>query len=148
MTEIQNRAIEKIQAEFKEFKGGAKEKAVSSYVSNVLQDACKQDERFADVLLNFKQTLSDCLTDIMKNVGDAISDIDVYRRAAQFYFPNSDIEMTMRIEITGDKPDKSVINKEPEKTKKAEPNPKKAADNKPKSKSKKKAESDYIQISF
>lgn len=110
-------AIEKIKAEFEHFSGGTKEKAVSSYVSNILQDFCKQDERFADVIYKFKRTLSDCCSEIMKGVTSHISDIDVYRNAVKFYFPNSEISMNMSIEITGDAPGEDEILKEAEKPK-------------------------------
>ena len=111
-------AAEKIKAEFDNFKGGTKEKAVSSYVCTILQDFCRQDERFAEVIYKFKRTLSDCCADIMRGVGSHISDIDVYRSAVKFYFPNSEVSMNMTIEITGDAPGDDEILKEAEKPKK------------------------------
>ena len=110
-------AIEKIKAEFKAFTGGSKEKAVSSYVSRIIQDFCSQDVRFAEVVLKFKRTLSDCCKDVMHGVGSHISDIDVYRGAVKFYFPNAEVSMNMTIEITGDAPEESEILKEAEKPK-------------------------------
>lgn len=126
---IIQQAIEKIKTEYESFTGGNKEKAVSSYVSTILQDFCKQDERFAGVILKFKRTLSDCCAEVMKGVGNHISDIDVYRHAVKFYFPNSEILMNMSIEITGDEPSEAEILKEAEKPK---PKQTKTA-NKPKS---------------
>ncbi len=107
-------AAEKIKKEFAEFTGGQKEKTVSSYVSNVLQDFCKEDERFAEVIYKTKRTLADCCVDIMKGCGNAISDIDVYRKAVQFYFPNSEIEFKMEIHITGEAPTEEELAKEAE----------------------------------
>lgn len=134
-------AIEKIQKEFADFKGGNKETAVSSYVSTIIQDFCKQDMRFAEVVYKFKRTLSDCCKDIMKGAGAHISDIDVYRSAVQFYFPNSEINMSMTILITGDAPAEEEILKEAPK-----PEPKKAAakkaDKKPKATTKKPKQTD------
>lgn len=132
---ITQAAIEKIQKEFADFKGGNKETAVSSYVSTIIQDFCKQDMRFAEVVYKFKRTLSDCCKDIMKGAGAHISDIDVYRSAVQFYFPNSEINMNMTISITGEAPPEEEISKEAPK-----PEPKKAAkkaDKKPKATAKK-----------
>lgn len=120
-------AIEKIQKEFADFKGASKETAVSSYVSTIIQDFCKQDVRFAEVVYKFKRTLSDCCKEIMKNAGTHISDIDVYRSAVQFYFPNSEVNMSMIISITGEAPSEDEILKESPK-----PEPKKAAKSKPK----------------
>ena len=165
-TSIQNKsediitlATEKIKAEFEHFSGDTKAKAVSSYVSNILQDFCKQDERFASVIYKFKRTLSDCCSDIMHGVGSHISDIDVYRNAVKFYFPNSEISMNMTIEITGDAPGEDEIMKEAEKPKEK---PKKAAAKTPEKKpapvkpkkqetkkpEKKKEDDGYIQLSL
>lgn len=121
-------ATEKIKAEFENFSGGSKEKAVSSYVSTIIQDFCRQDERFAEVVYKFKRTLSDCCADIMHGVGSHISDIDVYRNAVKFYFPNSEIEMNMTINITGEAPSEDEISKEAEKPKPKSKPEKKAAD--------------------
>lgn len=123
-TDIISLAVEKIKAEFGNFNGGAKEKAVSSYVSTILQDFCKQDQRFAEVVYKFKRTLSDCCGEIMKGVTSHISDIDVYRNAVKFYFPNSEIEMKMTIDITGEAPTEDEILKEAENPKE-KPTPKK-----------------------
>lgn len=158
---ITEKAIEKLDKEYKEFKGGNKEKAVLPYVRNRLEDFCKQDERFARVLYRFKRTLSDCLSEIMKGVGTSISDIDVYRAAIQFYFPNTEVDFNVVIKITGDEPSEEEINKMPPpppekkskaKTKKAEP--KKTAEKaepKKTTKTEKKAEkpkNEYIQLSL
>ena len=110
---ITEKAIEKLNAEYKDFKGGNKEKAVLPYVRNRLEDFCRQDIRFAQTLFRFKRTLSDCLREIMKDVGNSISDIDVYRRAIQFYFPNSEVDFNVVIKITGDGPSEEEINKLP-----------------------------------
>ncbi len=120
-------ATEKINKEFKEFSGGQKERAVSSYVSSIIQDFCKQDTKFAEVVYRYKRTLSDCCEAAVKGCSTHISDIDVYRNAVQFYFPDSQIEMTMKIH-TGVAPSDEDIQKEPkdrEKTvAKTENNPK------------------------
>ena len=121
-------AVEKIKAEFEQFSGDSKAKAVSSYVSRILQDFCQQDERFAEVIYKFKRTLSDCCGEIMKGVSSHISDIDVYRNAVNFYFPNSIVSMNMSIEITGEAPSEEEILKEaePPKTKQSKTAPKPA----------------------
>lgn len=132
-TDIITLAVEKIKAEFGDFKGGTKEKAVSSYVSTILQDFCRQDQRFAEVVYKFKRTLSDCCGEIMKGVTSHISDIDVYRNAVKFYFPNSEIEMKMTIDITGEAPSENEILKEAEKPKEKPTLKKKTAEPKAKS---------------
>ncbi|MEG1998206.1 MAG: hypothetical protein RR051_07155, partial [Clostridiales bacterium] len=41
----------------------------------------------------------DCCEEIMKGVGSSISDLEVYRKAVQFYFPGADIQMKMTIDL-------------------------------------------------
>jgi hypothetical protein len=149
-------AKEKINKEFENLGNvGKKEQAVSSYVHNILSDACDQSQDFAEVILNFKRTLKDCLVSIMKGTGNAVSDIDVYRSAIQFYFPNSEISCTTTITLTGDAPDENIINK-PSPVEKAkasadgEEAPKKAkpAKEKQKQKSSENLEAQSIQLSL
>lgn len=135
--DIISQAIEKIKNETSDFKGESKEKVIHTYVSNTLIGFCEQDKRFAKVLLKTKRTLSDCCKYCLEGVTTAISDIDTYRRAVQFYFPNSEISMNMTI-TTGDIPDEEYINKEPEKRaepkrapKKSKPKNKEASSKKP-----------------
>lgn len=153
---ITDKALEKLNAEYEGFHGGSKEKAVLPYVRNRLEDFCRQDIRFAETLFKFKRTLSDCLREIMKDVGTSISDIDVYRKAIQFYFPNTEVEFNVVIKITGDGPSEEEINKLPpapkEKPKKKKTTPPK--EDKPKKgktaapTEKQSAKNDYIQLSL
>lgn len=149
-------AIEKIEAESNSFKGGQKENAVHKYVADVLKDFCQKDERFADVVYRTKRTLSDCVAEIMKGCGNHISDFDVYKKAAQFYFPNSDLECVMTITINGAEPTEEYLNKEAPKpkekasAKKKDKKPSKKAEA-PKHENKKKADkkqSDVIQLTL
>jgi hypothetical protein len=114
-------AKEKVKGEFENLPSsiGNKEKAVSSYVHNVISDACDQSEQFSRVVYDFKRTLGDCLKEIMKGVGSSISDIDVYRNAIQFYFPNSEIHATTTITFTGEPPSEEEIHKAPAPEKKS-----------------------------
>lgn len=118
-------AIEKLEKESKEFKGDKYGNAVHTYVANSLRDFCNQNETFAKVFYKTKRSFSDCVKEIMKGCGNAISDIEVYRRATKFYFPNSEVEFLMKITVT-EEPDEKYINKEPPKEKTASQEPKKA----------------------
>lgn len=122
-------AISKIENERKSFGGGQKEKAVHSYVANVIRNFCEQSEEFAETVAKTKRTLSDCCKDIMSGCGSYISDIEVYRRATKFYFPNSDVEGQLVIHITGDVPDNEYLQQEAK-----EPAPIPVQDKKPKKK--------------
>lgn len=110
MSEIIKGAINKLTKELKDFKGGNKETAVSSYVCKTLKDFCKEEE-FAKAVLNNEKTLSDCCKEILNKCGNHISDFEVYKRAAQFYFPEAKVEFTMSIKV--DKSSSLDIKEEP-----------------------------------
>lgn len=142
-------AVEKINEQLKEFKGDKYGKAVHTYVANTLSEFCEQDERFAEVVYKTKRSFSDCCAEIMKGCGNHISDIEVYRRAARFYFPNCEVEGIMTITIIGDKPDEKYINKEPKKPagEKPKENKKLEAKKTPETKAKKK-DAEIIQLTL
>lgn len=95
------KAIDKLNAERKKFKGGNKEKAMLPDVCNALECFCKQEEEFAQAIVQNDNTLSDCLADVAKGVMTHISDLNAYKKAVRFYFPGADIEFIMRIKLNG-----------------------------------------------
>lgn len=105
-------AAEKIDAELKEFKGDRYGQAVKEFVAATLKNFSEQSPRFAEVVYKTKRTLSDCCASIMKGCGQHISDIDVYRAAVKYYFPNSDVCFVMNIDLTGDPPTEEEMAKE------------------------------------
>ena len=109
-------AVEKLDTEAKAYKGNRYGDAVHSYVANALRSFIRQDVRFAEVFYKTKRSFSDCVREIMKGCGKAISDIEVYRRATKFYFPNSEVEFIMKI-TTEEAPDEKYMSKEPPKQK-------------------------------
>ena len=76
-----------------------KAKAVLDAVKNALIIFCKQDEEFAQAIVENKKTLTDCCTEIMKGVGNSISDLEVYKKAVEFYFKGADISFEMKIDL-------------------------------------------------
>ena len=110
-------AIEKIETEDKEFKGDRYGNVVHKYVADVLKDFCREDERFAYVVYKTKRTFSDCVSEIMKGCGNHKSDFEIYKKAAQFYFPNCNLKCVMTITIDGAEPSEEYLNKEAPKTK-------------------------------
>lgn len=106
-------AIEKIDREIKEFSGDKYGEAVYAYVANALREFCNQSDVFSATLYKTKRSLSDCIREIMKGCGKSISDIEVYRRAAKLYFPNSEVEFVMKISILGKEPDDKYLSKKP-----------------------------------
>lgn len=106
-------AIEKLEKELKAFNGADnKAKAVKSAVADALKSFCEQDDEFAQAVVQNDKTLSDCCTSIMKGVGQSISDIEVYKKAVNFYFAGADIKMKMTIDLIGsaaEKPQGKII---------------------------------------
>lgn len=92
-------AIQKIDKEVKEFNGGKYENAVYRHVADTLKNFCRQEPEFAQAVVQTDKTLADCCREIMKGAGQSISDIEVYRRAVNFYFPGADIKTEMRINL-------------------------------------------------
>lgn len=125
--DYQKLAVEKIASELASFKGDRYGQAVKDFVASTLTNFCNQNVRFAEVVYKTKRTLSDCCAAIMKGCGQHISDIDVYRSAVRYYFPNSEIVFQMNITFTGDAPSQEEMDKAAEKPVQTEKQPKKAA---------------------
>ena len=112
MLMYKEQAIEKLGNERKSFKSSdRKATAVKDAVADTLETFCQQDEEFAQAIVQTNKTLSDCCTEIMKGTGNSISDIEVYKKAVNFYFAGADIKMTMEIDLIGSaaKPQGKVI---------------------------------------
>ena len=78
-------------------KSDRKANAVFPSVLKVLKDFCKQDAAFADVVVKQSKTVGTCCEEVCKNVGNYISDIDLYKKVVAFYFPKATIEFQMKI---------------------------------------------------
>lgn len=98
------KAKEKLEEEDKLFKGGRAAKSVQSYVLRTLLSFVDQEPRFAEVVCNTQRTFSECCAAVVHNAGEVLSDLEAYRRAVQFYFPNAEISFTMGVKLTGAPP--------------------------------------------
>jgi len=108
-------ALDKLEA-------GAKEKitdrygsVIKTYVHNALAEFCKQNESFAQAIIDggtFAECIKYCTEGIGGNTG--ISDIDIYRRAVQFYFPGAQVDFHISIITEGAE---TRIHEEPEREK-------------------------------
>lgn len=96
MNEFYKQALAKLDA--KTDKLGNKENAVKEAVKQALKDFCSQNDEFAQAIAQGKP-FSDCLKKIMSGVGSSISDIEVYKRAVQFYFPGADVHVKMTLDL-------------------------------------------------
>ena len=79
---------------------GQKEKVMAPAVFAALKDFCLQNEAFAQAVIK-GGSFADCLKAVAKNVGNAISDVDAYKKAVQFYFPGADVKMQLTIDLPG-----------------------------------------------
>ena len=115
MTQVQTDAIAKLQD--KEQKKGAKSKyatAVYSAVRDAMVGFCEQKAELADAVLQQEKTLGDCCEQIMKGCGSSISDIEVYAKAVEFYFPGAKVEMKMTVYMSEfEKEEKQVAENKP-----------------------------------
>ena len=78
-------------------KSDRKANAVFPSVLKVLKDFCKQDAAFADAVVKQSKTVGTCCEEVCKNVGNHISDIDLYKKVVAFYFPKATIKFQMKI---------------------------------------------------
>ena len=88
-------AIEKLNKE--QYKGSYK--YVAGAVTEALKGFCEQDEEFAQAIAQSDKGLSECIDTILKGHGNCISDLEVYRRAVEFYFPGATVSMTLKIHV-------------------------------------------------
>ena len=77
-------------------------------VREAIRSFCGQNREFAEAVEQ-GGSFDECMTEICKGVGNSISDIEVYRRAAAFFFKGAEVRMEMRIELPGDEEDKGMI---------------------------------------
>lgn len=92
-------AIAKIKKELAELKGDRYVEIVKKPTAEALIGFCRQDAEFAQAVVQQDKTLGDCLKSAMAGCGSGISDITVYRKAVQFYFPGADVRMKMTVDL-------------------------------------------------
>lgn len=92
-------AKEKLDRESKNTGSNRKALAVLPSVKKTLLDFCRQENEFAQAVIQCSKTLWECCEEIVKDSNDSISDFEVYRRAVQFYFHGADIEFQMKINL-------------------------------------------------
>lgn len=95
---------------------GKVQKAIASAVAKTLTGFCEQEPEFAQAIEQSGRSFQDCLDSIAKGVGSSISDLDVYSKAAAFYFPGAKVHFRMELDLVGDadkpeapSPDKSTL---------------------------------------
>lgn len=92
-------ARDKLEQGAKKVKG-QKEGAMKDAVQNTLLDFCRQNEEFAQAVVQ-GGTFPECMAAVARGVGSNISDLDAYKRAVSFYFPGAEVRMHMAIDLCG-----------------------------------------------
>ena len=96
MTDMAIQKLDKQCAELK--KGDRRIEAMKQAVHDALVEFCRQDGEFAQAVVQ-GGTFADCMAAVARGVGSALSDIEAYRRAVQFYFPGADIRVKMTVNL-------------------------------------------------
>ena len=100
MNEFREKALKKIESEYKSGKYDKYAEIMKQGVRETLEDFCRQDEEFAQAVVQ-GGSFEKCMEAVAQNCGRGISDLEAYRRAVQFYFPGAEIRMQMTIELVG-----------------------------------------------
>lgn len=97
MTELQKVAVEQLNKQHKKAKYGQKAKVMARPTLDALISFCEQSETFAEAVHDCTKTFADCMATVEKDTGNALSDIDAYKKAVKFYMPTANIDVVMTI---------------------------------------------------
>ena len=67
-------------------------------VRKCLKDFCEQNGEFAQAVAQ-GGSFENCIKEISKGIGQACSDLEVYKRAVQFYFKGADVHMQLTVDL-------------------------------------------------
>ena len=87
---------------------GQKEKVMADAVLNAVQEFCKQEPEFAQAVAQ-GGSFADCMKKVAAGAGNAISDLEAYRKAVQFYFPGAAVKMQLTIDLVGSAADANEL---------------------------------------
>ena len=96
------KAINKIRSEFKSARLSLKGQAVGPSVVDTLVSFCEQNSEFAQAVVQSDKTVGQCIDSTIKDCGRSISDIEVYRKAVEFYFSGATVHFNMTIDLGDD----------------------------------------------
>ena len=96
-----NQALKKIDMELKSFKGDKYSDIIKDRCAEVLKNFCKQDEEFAQAVVQTDKTFTNCMAAVVKKISGnkGISDLDAFKEIVNFYFPGAGINFTMTIDL-------------------------------------------------
>lgn len=79
---------------------GKYEKVVYKRVAEALCLFCEKSEEFSRAVIDCDKSYDECLKSICKGLGNGISDLDMFNKAVQFYFPGAVVEFRMLIHMS------------------------------------------------
>ncbi len=119
MEDFVSKAIEKIEGGLSSVKG-QKENVVKRPVADALISFCRQQEEFAQAVVQSEKTFADCVAHVVAGCGNALSDIEAYRKAVGFWFPGAVVDMVLTIRMSEfEEPAKEAVPEVPAKPEKA-----------------------------
>lgn len=80
---------------------GQVQQAIAPATAAALSSFCEQEPEFEQAIEQSGKTFQECLDEVAKGVRGSISDIDVYRKAAKFYFSTATVNFVMNIDLAG-----------------------------------------------
>lgn len=112
MNEFFEQAKARLQKESKE-KMSMNVEAMKAAVMEALLDFCRQEEEFAQAVVQ-GGSFKDCMAAVCKKIkGQSISDLEAYKAAVEFYFPGATVSMKMNIDLCGDASGEAAPTPEP-----------------------------------
>ena len=99
---MKEEAVKKLGAELndKAAKWSQKAGAVKKAVHDALVTFCGQNEEFAQAVAQSDKTLWTVCEEAVKNVGQSVSDLEVYRSAVAAYFPGAQVDCVMTVRMS------------------------------------------------
>ena len=110
---MRERAIEKLDREFQSGKYDRHGQVMKRSVLNAMKEFCEQDEEFAQAVVQ-GDSFEGCMKAVAQGVGSAISDLEAYRKAVQFYFPTAEVRFQMKIDLVPHDTEDEPTAEEPE----------------------------------
>ena len=104
MTQVQTNAVRKLKEEnVKQLRN--KRDFIVPFLRTALSSFAEQSEDFAAAVMAADKSLEGCVNALKVPQGDrvSLSDFDVYRMAAQYFFPEADVEYSMKISMPAKK---------------------------------------------
>lgn len=99
--EYREKAIAKLEEEYKSGKYDRYASAMKEEVKKALLSFVTQDEELAQAVVQ-GGSFNECMKAVAKNCGSHISDLTAFERAVQFYFPGARVRYQMSVDLVGD----------------------------------------------